>query len=127
MKRQLSISYTPKAILVFRRYEVAMMLVCSRHHYDGVFVEASMEIRSNGRPGFLAGMRNCMRNARVNYPHELTFREIDTMAKCLEQAHMHYTKLRDIARITVLARYLRAALTNINDSALPDKKINLDL
>lgn len=131
MKRQLSIAYTPRAVVVFYAYEVALLMTCSKNHYDGTCKDASSPSLSHrgGMPGFLCGMRNCMRNTALGarYDHTLAFRELDTLAKILEQAHLYprWQNRRDLSRISKLNRYVRDAMMAINAAAVPNLKINL--
>ena len=86
----------PEAILVFTKEEVALMVECSRLHYDGKCKDA-------GRVGgFLYGINNVIAFVDSERPgedprHHLTFRQVDTLAKIVEpfvllhekQVHLH--------------------------------------
>jgi len=76
-----SIAFKPKGYIQFSPEEIALLLECSEKHYDSVCKEA-------GRVGgFLYGLKNWMENVKESTAHDLTFREIDTLAKISEIGH----------------------------------------
>jgi hypothetical protein len=120
-----AIRYTPRAVVVFSLGELRLMLKASEKHYDAVCREASSERVSHegNRPGFLRGMYNCRKNAGPKWEHVLTFRELDTLAKILEQAHFLVDTDTGRTRLRSLRDGISKALTSLNDNALDDKKL----
>lgn len=116
-----AIRYTPSAVLKFSLIELKLMIKCSELHYDGVCREASAERISHlgNRPGFLRGMYNCRKNAGARWEHVLTFRELDTLAKILEQGHLVIDNA-GVDRLVALQFGIRKALRAINDHTLDD-------
>lgn len=122
-----AIRYTPKAVVVFSRSELRLMLKASAAHYDGVCKDASAERLSyeGNRPGFLRGMYNYAMNTPPSRKaeQELTFRELDTLAKILEQGHFHVDTDTGRSRLSRLRDGISKALRSLNEHALDDKKL----
>ena len=62
-----------------------------------------------------------MRCTEENYEHEMTFRKLDTMLKCLEIASS--LPAADITLLPHLTNEIRTALHDINQSVLGDVPI----
>ena len=114
--------YTPRAVIKFSMGELRLMLKCSEHHYDARCKEASAEHISyeGNRPGFLRGMYNCRKNAGTRWEHVLTFSELDTLAKILEQGHFHVDTEVGKGRLAGLQFGIRRVLQSLNDMSLDD-------
>lgn len=100
------------------------MLKASANHYSRFCRDASAERLSyeGNRPGFLRAMANCEKNW-PGYVHDLTFRELDTLAKILEQGHYCATTRTAIDRLTKLRTGITRTLTSLNDNVFRGKPI----
>lgn len=117
--KHIAIRFKPMAIVTFTADEAKFMLQCAECHYDAVCREAGkgMIPHDGNRPGFLRGIANCIATAGEEYTHKLTFRQIDTLAKIIENPP-HNTK-----GWPRLAHELRSALIALNNAAMEDKPI----
>lgn len=124
-----SISYSVKAIVTFTYEEIGILIACSEGHYDHACRALSQPMgpTGTGKQGLLIGLRNVMTNFKEDYPHVLAFRELDTMAKCLEMAYLH-PEWRDSERdkgtwhttASRLSFQLAGILNHLNESYIPD-------
>lgn len=124
--QHVSISYTPKAVVKFSLPELTLMMTASERHYDSVCMAASAArlTYEGNRPGFLRGMHNYqLATAGSKCQHTLTFRELDTLAKILEQAHYYVETPAGLSRLRKLRSGISAALKALNQHALEDTKL----
>lgn len=108
------IHFKPIANVTFSREELELLLDLSTNHYDGVCREFSNERSIGGRPGLIRGMMNCERHD-PHYLHQLTFRQLDTLAKILEMGIYLPDKKRAAQSIT-LGCAIRQTLISLNES-----------
>lgn len=99
------ITQTPRARVQFTLGEAELLLKCSKHHYDGVCKMASSngsEPGRNGKPGLVQGIVNAIKNVGEECEHDLSFHDLDTMAKILEVGNY---VLKDAAPKALALRY----------------------
>lgn len=107
--------YKVLAEVQFTREELEILLVLSKHHYDGHCRSVS-EVG-----GFLYGIKNGFKFA-PEIPHHLKFREIDTLCKILEmsdtlspiQSLLEMNKPQLLKVAAALATRLHQMLRDIN-------------
>lgn len=79
------VSYEIWLYMQFSMNEINLLVNSARNHYDAVCREAASQRLTNGRIGLVAGCRNAMVNFGEDVTHRLCFKDLDTMAKILEQ------------------------------------------
>lgn len=114
--KHLSIRYSASAVITVTAEDLRLLKVCCKNHYDDACRSLAKYRDENGRPGRVAGMFNAVANCGESCDHELTWREIDTMAKALEVGQ-YLPNAEDAARCLILNIALRQVLNSLNQHA----------
>jgi len=112
-----SVTFYPKAWVVLEPKELELLAECSLKHYDSVCVNA-------GKPGgFLFGMVNVF-FASPNEKHQLSWRELDTLAKIAEQSQfMGLEKSKRGLGLQLTIRKILATLEQLTPPEVADPVI----
>jgi hypothetical protein len=104
------IAFKPTASLEFSSEEIDLLVRCAAVHYDGV-------CKDTVKPGgIISGIRNWNETC-PGRPHDLKWREIDTLAKVLEVG----SYINEGPTAFHLSMALRKVMTQLNDET-PDAK-----
>ena len=124
----MTINFIPQARINFTRREVDLMLMCSECHYDAVC--KSLSTKGEDQSGLLRGNLSgllCQLKSRIEREIPLpflSFRELDTFAKCLEM-YPHIGNVEAGAEAFMLGGKLHRALKAINEHAAPDVEVEV--